>query len=266
MAGTAARKARVVAERKHAGKAAKRIWRGLTRFNRKMAGPFHYSRTVLTARKALKRLYAVLHVRPGERAQKVLFDKDPPTDLDMIVADEGHHGGAASMTHIYNVIQPRYILAMSATPPREWVSTSPAPAAAATAAMPASSRRPETSFTAAYVRLNPYEFEQQLKRQTLAPAALDHRQLRRAQLIFEEELPKSFSLDLNDLSRDTWSLLPQAGDFLAEVRPRRFGTLTYARSGLEAEDIFVIDREKELNISVYPSQKRLEARGRSAAG
>ena len=32
------------------------------------------------ARKAVKRLYAVLHVKPGERAQKILFDKDPPKD------------------------------------------------------------------------------------------------------------------------------------------------------------------------------------------
>ena len=45
-----ARGARIVAERKNAGKSAKQIWRGLTRFNLKSAGPFHYSRTVLTAR------------------------------------------------------------------------------------------------------------------------------------------------------------------------------------------------------------------------
>jgi len=36
--------------------------------------------TVLQARKALKRLYAVLHVRPGERAQRILFDEEPPAD------------------------------------------------------------------------------------------------------------------------------------------------------------------------------------------
>jgi len=30
--------------------------------------------TVLIARKAMKRLYAVNHVKPGERAQKILFD------------------------------------------------------------------------------------------------------------------------------------------------------------------------------------------------
>lgn len=36
--------------------------------------------TVLTARKAVKRLYALNHVAPGERAQRVLFDNDPPPD------------------------------------------------------------------------------------------------------------------------------------------------------------------------------------------
>jgi hypothetical protein len=36
--------------------------------------------SVLTARKAMKRLYALLHVAPGERAQKILFDQEPPAD------------------------------------------------------------------------------------------------------------------------------------------------------------------------------------------
>ncbi len=34
--------------------------------------------TVLVARKAVKRLYALLHVKPGERAQQILFAEDPP--------------------------------------------------------------------------------------------------------------------------------------------------------------------------------------------
>src|SRR4051812_5282724 len=33
---------------------------------------------VLTARKALKRLYALLHVKPCERAQQILFEERPP--------------------------------------------------------------------------------------------------------------------------------------------------------------------------------------------
>src|SRR5262249_55272580 len=39
-----------------------------------------FDSSVLVARKAMKRLYALLHVAPGERAQKILFDEQPPTD------------------------------------------------------------------------------------------------------------------------------------------------------------------------------------------
>ncbi len=42
------------------------------------ADPEWFDGSVLTARKALKRLYALLHVKPGERAQKILFEEDPP--------------------------------------------------------------------------------------------------------------------------------------------------------------------------------------------
>jgi len=39
-----------------------------------------FDSTVLIARKSLKRLYALLHIKPGERAQRILFDKNPPPD------------------------------------------------------------------------------------------------------------------------------------------------------------------------------------------
>ncbi len=39
-----------------------------------------FDSSVLVARKAIKRLYAVLHIKPGVRAQRVLFDDDPPED------------------------------------------------------------------------------------------------------------------------------------------------------------------------------------------
>ena len=44
------------------------------------ADPDWFDSTALTARKTLKRLYALLHVRPGDRAQAVLFDDNPPVD------------------------------------------------------------------------------------------------------------------------------------------------------------------------------------------
>ena len=119
----------------------------------------------------------------------------------------------------------------------------------------------DTGFTAAYVRINPFEFDQQLKSQ-LTPVALDPRALRRAQAVFDEDVAKSFSLDLQDLSRENWSLLPQGGDFLAEVRTRRFDTLTYARSTREAEDVTLFHRARQRNIAAYASEMKLSSRGR----
>lgn len=47
--------------------------------------PIQFDGAVLTARKAMKRLYAALHVKPGERAQRILFDEDPPDDSRLAV-------------------------------------------------------------------------------------------------------------------------------------------------------------------------------------
>jgi hypothetical protein len=44
------------------------------------ADPEWFDSTALVARKAIKRLYAVLHIKPSERAQRVLFDEEPPPD------------------------------------------------------------------------------------------------------------------------------------------------------------------------------------------
>ena len=86
--------------------------------------------------------------------------------------------------------------------------------------------------------------------------------LRRATEVFEEYLSRTLQIDLTDLSRDRWSLVPSSGDMIAEVRTRRFGSLTYARSGNEAEDITVFDRRRRRNISLYASAAKLAARGR----
>ena len=109
----------------------------------------------------------------------------------------------------------------------------------------------ETPFTSAFVRLNPFEFDQRVVGDMLEP--VDTRQpclSPRAWRVFDEGLPKSFNLDLSDLSRDTWSLLPQTGDFVAEVKTRRFDDLTYARSSGEAEDVTMFQRARKRNIAV----------------
>jgi len=117
-------------------------------------------------------------------------------------------------------------------------------------------------FDTAFVRLNPGEYESRVSARTLAPVALDPRLLRRALEVFSLEAPKSFSLDLTDLSREPWYLIPGPGDFLAEVRTRKYGTLTYARSTGEAEDVTLFDRAKHRNIALYASPQKLAARGR----
>ena len=120
----------------------------------------------------------------------------------------------------------------------------------------------ETPFTTAFVRLSPFEFEQRLTNAMLEPIALDSRAFRRGLGVFDEGLPKSFNLDLSDLSRDVWSLLPQPGDFVAEVKTRRFDDLTFARSSGEAEDVTLFQRGRKRNISAYASEQKLLSRGR----
>lgn len=120
----------------------------------------------------------------------------------------------------------------------------------------------ETPITALFARVNPFQFEELLTTDSLTPRAVVPAELGRAQTIFDEEVGKSFGLDLNDLSRETWSLVPPFGDFLVEIRTRRYRTLTYARSGNEAEDITLFDRERRRNIAVYASERKLETLGR----
>jgi hypothetical protein len=61
----------------------------VTRYLREReAQPDWFDSTALVARKALKRLYAVLHVQPGDRAQKILFEKDPPADSRLFALRE----------------------------------------------------------------------------------------------------------------------------------------------------------------------------------
>jgi hypothetical protein len=118
----------------------------------------------------------------------------------------------------------------------------------------------ETRFDVAYVRVGLFEAHADPK--VLVARPVDPRELKRAEQVFREESTKSFIVDLADLTRDTWSLLPGDDDFLAEVRTRKFETLTYARSFAEPEDVSVFDRRRKRNIAVYPSKEKLALRGR----
>ena len=120
----------------------------------------------------------------------------------------------------------------------------------------------QSEFDAAFVRIRPSDFEARFRAESLVPRAVVQTDLRRATDVFDEYLSRTLQIDLTDLSRDRWSLVPSSGDLIAEVRTRRFGSLTYARSGNEAEDITVFDRRRKRNISIYASAAKLAARGR----
>ncbi len=45
-----------------------------------------------------------------------MFEKNPPTDLDLLVVDEAQHDAASSMAHLHNTIRPKWILGLTATP------------------------------------------------------------------------------------------------------------------------------------------------------
>lgn len=118
-------------------------------------------------------------------------------------------------------------------------------------------------FDTAFVRLNPFDYAQRVSVASLAPAPVNPRELRRAQEVLARDAPKSFSLDLRELSSEVWYLLPPPGDLLAEVRTRRHGTLTYSRMATQSEDIMLFDRERRRTISLYPSAQRRAVRGLS---
>jgi hypothetical protein len=61
----------------------------VTRYLREReAEPDWFDSSALTARKALKRLYALMHVAPGERAQQILFEETPPPDSRLFALKE----------------------------------------------------------------------------------------------------------------------------------------------------------------------------------
>ena len=114
----------------------------------------------------------------------------------------------------------------------------------------------------AFLRFSPYQFDSIVEKNAIKPRTVDQSDVRTALGIFNDLLPKSLQVDLSDISRDLWSLTPSFGDVIAEMRTKRFGTITYARSSNDPEDISVFDRKRRRNISIYTSSAKLAQRGR----
>jgi hypothetical protein len=119
-----------------------------------------------------------------------------------------------------------------------------------------------TPFEYAFIRLNPDDYARRTNAASLSGVPADPRLVRRARDVFDEESPKSYSIDLKEFSRDSWHLIPQADDFLSEVDTRRFGGITYSKSNAQAEDISLYQREKRRTIALYSSVGKMAVRGR----
>jgi len=117
-------------------------------------------------------------------------------------------------------------------------------------------------FDAAYLRLNPGDPQARVAPPSFVEKPVNPRALKRAQDVFAQHVRQSYSLSLSDLTAETWSLAPAGGDAIAEIHTRKLGTLTYARSLNESEDISLFDRATRRNLSVYTSAEKLKTRGR----
>lgn len=67
--------------KRHQGKMPRSARTAVRQYLRKReANPVFFDRAALRARKAMKRLYAGLHIKPSARADAILFKNDPPAD------------------------------------------------------------------------------------------------------------------------------------------------------------------------------------------
>ncbi len=116
-------------------------------------------------------------------------------------------------------------------------------------------------FDTLFIRVNPEEMADHMSKAAFQERAVDPREFKRADEIFRQNIVKSYSLDLGDLSRDIWSVQPKTGDFLADIRRQKSSELTYARLTGEPEDIQLFERARNRTISTYASRAKLAARG-----
>ena len=120
----------------------------------------------------------------------------------------------------------------------------------------------EAEFEAAFIRVHPEAFNSRVSTSELVEQAVDRGALESATEVFDEFIGLSFSLDLADISDRLWSLSPGVGDFMAEVRTSRHGTLTYVQSRQAPEDISLFERETSRIISLYSSARKRVTQGR----
>ena len=108
----------------------------------------------------------------------------------------------------------------------------------------------------AFARVHPADYQRfvdtaRLEREPEASAGLRRPE---AERLFRARAPRSLALDA-DLPRSPWWLLPGVGDAIIDF-PQGRRVLTFAVSSGESEDLNLFDRDRQLQICVYPSAGR----------
>jgi hypothetical protein len=107
----------------------------------------------------------------------------------------------------------------------------------------------------AFVRVHPADFQHVVDVARLAPEPAPEARRARAEEVFRARAPRSFALDAA-LPRSPWWLLPSPGDAIVDFPQGRKRVLTFAVSSGESEDLNLFDRDRQLQICVYPSAGR----------
>ena len=120
----------------------------------------------------------------------------------------------------------------------------------------------EAEFTRAFIRINPAMLDSRVSMATLVETTVDDDDLERAQELFDEMAPRTFAIELDNLSDRAWWITPNVGDLVAELRTRRYGDLTYSQAQNQPEDISLYERNPRRVISLYASASKRAVRGR----
>jgi hypothetical protein len=104
----------------------------------------------------------------------------------------------------------------------------------------------------AFIRLHPADLHRVLAPARLEPLADGARWAPAAQRIYREQATRSFVLDA-PVPGSPWWLLPSLGDALVTFVADGKGTLTYALSTGEPEDVTLFDRARRLQVLLYSS-------------
>jgi hypothetical protein len=108
----------------------------------------------------------------------------------------------------------------------------------------------------AFVRLNPTDFDRFVAGQIVVAPDVLVQARDRAREIFDARSTLTHRIDLADLAPGEWSVLPGSGSLVVDFRPSRDTWLTYSRAPELREDVFLVDRERRRQISLYQSAAR----------